>query len=174
MYSSLSSGWKKFGHHFFEFLELNASITVDVNFTQNFFPNFLGCINTSTKDLFNFSNINLSTVILVKVIECSLQLFVLQKSIFVDWSSNELWKINFSTMIDVDLSKNAINFLLCSIAIHFRIALKKLIVLQKAVIIRIKFYEYLLKRSLFFFWNHVLHHERKSCLLKFLIRIETA
>ena len=129
MYSSLSSGWKKFGHHFFAFIELNSSITIDVNFTENFLPNLFRSIYTSAKDLFNFSNINLSTVILVKVIECSLQLFVLQKSIFVDWSSNELWKINFTTVINVDLSENAINFLLCSIAIHFRIALKKLIVL---------------------------------------------
>jgi hypothetical protein len=104
-------GLSCFLHHIHEFLKIDFTVSIGVNFHHGTMDSFFGDQSLkfiSLKKCDNFFVVNFSTAVLIKHLECSFKVIVSHKDVGVDRGSDEFCIINLPRVICVSSLKHII------------------------------------------------------------------
>ena len=96
----------KLCHHILEFVEVDHTVAVEINFTDDLLPNGFISSSVLAKNFGDFTSVDRATTISVKEVECLAHVLLVHDSILVHGGGAPLCEINLTTAVGVRLAEN--------------------------------------------------------------------
>ena len=160
------------GHHLAELLKIDLTIPIHVDLGNDFVPDRIIGLHIVAESLGDLLSIDGATAILVKELEGSLHVLVVEKSVLVDGTRAPLAKINLTTAICVGLVEKLVSHLddggLIEILelLQSLVAVDEFVSLDQTIPILIKLVEGLLELLGVLLGSQVIGHEGHHRLLQ--------
>ena len=97
-----------FFHHYFELREIDRTIAIQINFSDNFGPNLLGWGHIVTQNCCDFSSVYCTAAIFIEKIEGGAHVRLIEQLLQIDCMRAPLTKVDRPASISVSLVKNLI------------------------------------------------------------------